>query len=102
LGTIAITMPKALPEKPLAYFKTGIDFLAKQPVSELTWMLSFALAREYHERGQRDRAKEYLKKANLVLQFFLSHFSSNELKNQYLSGEQRGKALATIEALTRT
>lgn len=100
-GVIAMAKPEVVPEKAILYFKQGIEAIAKEPVSETTWKLTFALAREYYERGQRDRAKEFLLKTKLVVQFFLSHFQSPELKQRYLAVDQKQNVLATIEAITK-
>ncbi len=102
IGTIATAKPQVVSEKAIVYFKHGIEAVAKEPVSETTWKLAFALAREYYERGQHDRAKEYLVKTKLILQFFLSHFSSAELKRQYLEVDQKERVFATIEAIIKT
>ena len=101
LGLIAISAPDVTPEKPLVYFKHGLDAIAKEPVSEITWKLAFALAREYYERGQRERAKEFLVKTKLVMQFFLSRFHSADLKNLYLNVDQKRDVIATIDSLTK-
>jgi tetratricopeptide (TPR) repeat protein len=101
IGTVALAEPSIIHEKPIVYFKHGIDAIAKEPVSETTWKLAFALAREYYERGQRERAREFLIKTRLILQFFLSHFKSLELKKQYLEVDQKERVFATIEAITK-
>ncbi len=100
-GVIAMARPEVVPEKAISFFKQGIEAIAKEPVSETTWKLTFALAREYYERGQRDRAKEFLLKTKLVVQFFLSHFQSPELKQCYLAVDQKQNVLSTIEAITK-
>ncbi len=101
LGVLAIAFPTAVKEKAIFYLKNGIDAIAKEPVGEITWKLTFALAREYHERGQFLRSREYLLKTKLVVQFFLSHFRSKELRDRYLATDQKHSVLATIEALTK-
>ena len=101
LGTIAREVPGLVAKRPLVLLKQGLEAIAKEPVTELTWKLAFTLAREYHERGQSDRSMEYLTKAKLVLQFFLSHFSSHEPRQQYLASDNRGQVLAVIEARTK-
>ena len=101
MGVIAMAKPEVVSEKAISFFKQGIEAIAKEPVSEITWKLTFALAREYYERGQRDRAKEFLLKTKLVVQFFLSHFQSPELKQRYLAVDQKQNVLATIEAITK-
>lgn len=100
LGMIANVCSDAVPEKAIVYFKRGMDAIAKEPVCEATWKLAYALAHAYHERGQYERAREFLTKARLVLKYFLSHFRSDELKRKYLAADHRDRVLATIESLT--
>ncbi|MEO8168514.1 MAG: tetratricopeptide repeat protein, partial [bacterium] len=100
-GVIAMAKPQIVPDKAISFFKAGIEAIAKEPVSEITWKLTYALAREYYERGQRDRAKEFLLKTKLVVQFFLSHFRSPELRKSYLAVDQKQNMLDTIEAITK-
>ncbi len=100
LGIIANVCSDAVPEKAIVYFKRGMDAIAKEPVCETTWKLAYALAHAYHERGQYERAREFLTKARLVLKYFLSHFRSDELKRKYLAADHRDRVLATIESLT--
>lgn len=101
LGTIATEKPEALSEKAIVYFKKGLDAITKEPVSEITWKLAFALAREYHERGQSERAREYLVKTKLVVQFFLSRFKSQKMRERYLETDQKDKVLAAIETIIK-
>ena len=102
LGEIARDYPSAVSDKSLSYLKRGMDLLENEPVSELTWKVSFALAREFHERGQNTRAREFLHRAEAVINFLLSHFTTLETKNQYLRVDQKEKVLSTIETMTRS
>jgi tetratricopeptide (TPR) repeat protein len=102
LGMIAKASPSTVAEKPLSLFRKGFEAIAKEPVSELTWKLALALGQELSERGQRERAKEFLLKAKLVLQFFLAQFKSSELRNRYLTVENKDKVLAVLESFLKT
>lgn len=99
LGVIASVKPELVGEKAIMYFKRGMDVIAKQPVTETTWKLAYALAHEYYERGQFEKSREFLIKTRLVLQFFLSHFKTQELRERYLLDERKDKVLATIESI---
>jgi serine/threonine protein kinase/tetratricopeptide (TPR) repeat protein len=99
LGTIGWKARGQAPEKPLVYFKLAMEQIQNEPVSELTWKLSFALAREYFERGQEDRARQYLHQARVILEFFISHFTTQEGRSKYLADDQRERVLATIDTL---
>lgn len=98
-GILAKASSEASLEKPIVYFKRGMERIASEPVSEITWKLAYALGLEYYERGQMERAREFLHKAQVVLEFFLSHFRSEDLKRQYLAADHRDRVLATIESI---
>lgn len=99
LGVIASVKPDLVNEKAIMFFKRGMDAIAKEPVTETTWKLAYALAHEYYERGQLEKAREFLVKTRIVLQFFLSHFKSQELRERYLLDEHKDKVFATIESI---
>ena len=82
--------------KPVGYFKKGMDAIEKEPVSELTWKLAFALGREFDDRGQKVKARETLRKAKVVLQFIVSQFHSDDRKKAYLALEGRGRVLDAL------
>lgn len=102
LGAIAAAQTIGGMEKPLHYFKKGLEAIAKEPVGEITWRLTFALASEFYQRGHLDRAKEFLRKTKLVLDFFLSHFTSPALKQMYLKVDEKERVLATIASITKS
>ncbi len=80
-------------EKPLTCFMTAFDFIARQPVSELTWQILFSLAVEFTRRGQMQKGRDGFVKTKAVIEFFLSHFQSSDLREQYLSTDGRRGAL---------
>ena len=82
---------------PLTYFKKGLEAIEKDPVSELTWQLAFGLGKEFQGRGQREKAKEALVKAKVVLHFIGSQFQSEERKKAYLAMGSRNRILEAIE-----
>ena len=102
LGMIAKVSPANVAEKPLPLFRRGFEAIEKEPVSEVTWKLALALGQEFTERGQRDRGKEFLLKAKVVLQFFLGQFTSSDLKNQYLAVENKDQVVETLESFLKT
>jgi tetratricopeptide (TPR) repeat protein len=102
LGMLAVSSPSSVPEKPLPLFRKGLDAIAAEPVTEITWRLALALGQEFRKRGQGEKAKECLTKAILVLRFFLAQFTSSELKNGYLTVDDKGKVLADLDAYVNT
>jgi tetratricopeptide (TPR) repeat protein len=102
MGIIARSSPSAVRDKPIVFFRRGMDAVEQEPVTEITWKLALALGQEFAGRGQTERAKEYFSKAKLVLQYLVGLFTSSELKNQYLAVDSKQEALAGIELFTRT
>ena len=98
LGSIAVSSPSTVPEKALPIFRKGLDVIAREPVTEVTWKLAVALGEEFRKRGQSIKAKECFREARVVLRYFLSHFSSPELKESYLGVDNRRKVLEMLEA----
>jgi tetratricopeptide (TPR) repeat protein len=102
LGTIATSSPSSVPEKALPLFRKGLDAIAVEPVTEITWKLALALGQEFRKRGQGEKARECFSKARLVLRYFLAQFTSSELKNSYLMVDDKQKVLAALDANVNT
>ena len=102
MGNIAVSSPSSVPEKPLPLFRKGFDAIAKEPLTEVTWKLAFALGEEYRRRGQDDKAKECFTKARLILRFLLSQFTSSGLKNSYLMVDDKQRVLAALDSYLKT
>jgi serine/threonine protein kinase/tetratricopeptide (TPR) repeat protein len=101
MGMMARQHNATLNENPLVCFRQGLSAITSEPVSEITWRLSFALGKEYHERGHRERGDEFLGKARLVLQYFSGKFKSDTLRAQYLDAGGREEALDAIAAIVQ-
>ena len=71
-----------------------MEVMESAPVSETTWELMFALAQQFHKRGQVERAEEYLTKATLVLRYFMSKFRSAPLRAMYANDQVRQRVLS--------
>lgn len=96
-GRIAGASPSATPERPLVYLKAAFESLKKEPVSELTWKVSYALAHAYLERGQKDRAREFFLRTRMVIQYFLGQFISEERKHAYIALDDKANILTQID-----
>jgi len=101
LGVMGKHGDGTLAENPLVHFREGLNAITAEPVTEMTWRLSYSLGNEYHQRGHREKAHEFLKKARLVLQYFSGKFSSDTLREQYLSAGGRKDALTAIAAVLK-
>lgn len=96
LGLIARAHPGLLEDKPLMYFRRGLSLVEAEYVSEISWKLSYRLGCEYAQRGNRERAREYLLNAKVVLEYFLSKFTITHLRKQYLQQDGRATVLGDI------
>ena len=99
LGIAEREAPGSTTERPLMHFKSAMEIVEKEPICEVTWKLTYALAREYFERGQKERAHQNLVLTRKVLSHFASSLPSEELRSLYLAAEERGQVLANIERL---
>ncbi len=97
LGFAERESPGSTEERPLTHFKKGMQLVEKEPIGEVTWKLTYALAREYFERGQRERARQNLVVTKKVLTHFVSSLPSEGLRSSYLAAEGRAQVLANIE-----
>jgi len=102
MGKMASALPEAGLELPIVYFRKGMNAIAQEPVGEITWKLSYALATEYRQRGQTSTAHQYFLKAKVVLDYFMSQITSPELRTRYLSAENRHLVLSTIDQLLQS
>ncbi|MEK6572212.1 MAG: tetratricopeptide repeat protein, partial [Bacteroidota bacterium] len=96
LGTIARMYPEVVGEKPLVYFKQGLELVRNELVAEISWKLPYAMGKEYARRGQRDKAKENFLSAKMIIEHFASRITSPELRQKYLSVDGRGEILSEI------
>jgi serine/threonine protein kinase/tetratricopeptide (TPR) repeat protein len=94
LGVIARNRGDLVDERSLALLKRGLDAIAKEPVTELSWKLSLELAREFDARGQHDKADYYLRQASTVLDYFLRKFRSPSLRQQFITSNDRGSVIS--------
>lgn len=85
-------------DKPIMYFRHSLDLLEEEHVTELTWKVSYALGQEYEQRGNSEKAREHYKAAHVVIEYFRSKFSSEELGTMYLKSDKRIEVAHTLEA----
>ncbi len=101
LGCIAREHAEAANEKPLVWFRQGLELIKDEIVSEVSWKLPNALAREYALRSQRAKAEECYLHSKLVIEHLASLFKSADLRTRYLSAENRARVLADISSYLR-
>jgi tetratricopeptide (TPR) repeat protein len=97
LGMIEQRARGATGHPPLVHFKTGLELLQREPIGEITWKLTYALAKEFFERGQRDRASQHLLETEKILRYLTANLPTENLRSLYRSADGRARVLANIE-----
>jgi len=101
LGCLAREHPEAVKEKPLVWFRQGLELIEDEIVSEVSWKLPNALAQEYALRGQRAKAEECYLQSKLVIEHLASLFKSADLRTRYLAADSKAQILADISSYLR-
>ncbi|GEM_PF-3885992 len=81
----------------LLNFEEAFEKLNNVEITELTWKTSIELAEIYFERGNINKASEYLEITENILQIISSKFKHFELKNAYFQNKERAETLQKIE-----
>ncbi len=81
----------------IANFEAGFEKLNNVEINELTWKITIELAEIYFERGDINKASEYLEITENILQFISSKFKDFELRNAYIQNKERLETIKKIE-----
>ncbi len=81
----------------ISNFERGFEKLNNVEITELTWKITIELAEIYFERGDINKASEYLEITENILQLISSKFKDFELKNAYIQNKERLETLKKIE-----
>jgi tetratricopeptide (TPR) repeat protein len=95
-GLIAREYPNIPEKNALFYFHKGLEQSSQERVSEIAWKLSFATALEYQRIKEFEQAAQYYKQAKMGINYFVWRFTSEQLRKQYLSAENRENILHEI------
>jgi tetratricopeptide (TPR) repeat protein len=96
VGCIARDHPEDSQEKPLGCFKQGLELIENEVLGEISWKLSYAIAKEYSRRGQREKAERHYLNAQLIIEHLASRIKSTNLREQYLSVDHKSTILSEI------
>ncbi|TLY31767.1 MAG: tetratricopeptide repeat protein [Ignavibacteria bacterium] len=96
LGIVARECPDLIGEKALVCFREGLALIRDDHLSELSWKISFALGEEYARRGNSEKAREHYRNTKLVLDYFISKFSSDDLRAQYVGSGSRAPVITAL------
>jgi serine/threonine protein kinase/tetratricopeptide (TPR) repeat protein len=87
--------------KPLVHFRQGLELIENEALGEVSWKLSYAIAREYAQRGQREKAERNYVNTRLIIEHFVSQIKSPRLREQYLSVDGKAQVLSEISFYLR-
>jgi len=101
VGSIAQDHPDATQEKPLGCFKQGLELIENEVLGETSWKLSYAIAKEYARRRQREKAERHYLNAQLIIEHLSSRIKSAKLREQYLSVDRKSTILSEITSYVK-
>jgi tetratricopeptide (TPR) repeat protein len=96
LGIISEKIKKKNLELPLYYFNKVYKIIENQSITELSWTINFTLAEFYFERGNINKAKNYVRMAESLLNHITNKITNDQLKSIYLKENQRRHAIEVL------
>jgi len=87
---------KLLP--PLTHFEKAYELIKDGNISELTWKILFAISELYIERGNLNKAKQYVIYTRELIYFIAERLDSPRLRAAYLQQNERFRILRKLES----
>ncbi|MFC2094657.1 protein kinase [Bacteroidota bacterium] len=84
---------------PVEHFERAYELLADESIVELTWKVLFALAESYTERGNFNKAKNFIIYARDIIYLIAENIETTHFKRAYLQKEERRTAIEILEKL---
>ena len=84
---------------PVEHFEKAYALLAEESIVELTWKVLFALAETYKERGNFNKAKNFIIYARDLIYLIAENIETTHFKAAYLQKEERRTAIEMLEKL---
>jgi serine/threonine protein kinase/tetratricopeptide (TPR) repeat protein len=100
-GCAARSQENKVFEKPLVHFRQGLELIENEALGEVSWKLSYAIANEYAQREQREKAERNYVNTRLIIEHFVSQIKSPRLREQYLSVDGKAEVLSEISSYLR-
>ncbi len=96
IGTIVEKMPRLEIKAHIEYYNTAYEIISETYITELTWKVLFALAKSYSERGNANKAKEYIKYSKAIINYIADNIKDSRTRNIYLEEPERKQALEKL------
>lgn len=84
---------------PIEHFEKAYALLAEESIVELTWKVLFALAETYTQRGNFNKAKNFIIYARDLIYLIAENIETTRFKTAYLQKEERRTAIEILEKL---
>jgi len=84
---------------PIEHFEKAYALLAEESIVELTWKVLFALFEIYNERGNFNKAKNFIIYARDLIYLIAENIETTHFKTAYLQKEERRAAIEILEKL---
>ncbi len=84
---------------PIEHFEKAYALLAEESIVELTWKVLFALAETYTQRGNFNKAKNFIIYARDLIYLIAENIETTHFKTAYLQKEERRTAIEILEKL---
>jgi len=84
---------------PIEHFEKAYELLSDESIVELTWKVLFALFETYNERGNFNKAKNFIIYARDLIYLIAENIETTQFKTAYLQKEERRTAIEILEKL---
>ena len=81
----------------IEHFEEAYKLLEEEGIVELTWKVLFALAESYSERGNFNKAKNFIIYTRDLINSIAENIETTQFKTAYLQKEERLKAMQKLE-----
>jgi serine/threonine protein kinase/tetratricopeptide (TPR) repeat protein len=86
---------------PVEHFEKAYELLSDESIVELTWKVLFALFESYKERGNFNKAKNFIIYARDLIYLIAENIETTHFKTAYLQKEERRTAIEKLEKLQK-
>ena len=80
-------------------YNKSFNLIKDENITELTWKILIELAEYYSNRGNYNKAKDYILYTKSVISYIAEKIENIELRKIYLNSEERKKAIKRLENL---
>ncbi len=101
LGKMSAEHPELRIEPAIEFYREAYNLIKDESITELTWKILFAIAVTYYNRGNIQKAKDFVIYAKSLLLFIADNINDMNLKEIYLKKPERKSAIEKLEELEK-